>query len=149
MPESDARRLTISAESYLDVIHELSHFCTPVRSVDVANRLNVSKVSVNKALRGLKQAGYVDQQPYGGIVLTRAGIDRAHAVAWRHAVISRFLQETLGLPDDAAEADACRIEHVISDQAVRALETFMETMPAGRRAPTPLPPPESSPNGED
>ena len=122
---SEQNHLTTSAESYLDVIHELSHFCSPVRSVDVANKLNVSKVSVNKALHVLKEAGYVEQQPYGGILLTPAGIERAHLVTWRHAVVERFLHETLGLPADIADADACRIEHVISDETVRRLESFI------------------------
>lgn len=123
MPEQN--HLTTSAESYLDVIHELSHFCSPVRSVDVANKLNVSKVSVNKALHVLKEAGYVEQQPYGGISLTPAGIERAHVVVWRHEVVGRFLRETLGLPAEIADADACRIEHVISDETVRRLEAFI------------------------
>lgn len=122
---SEQNHLTTSAESYLDVIHELSHFCSPVRSVDVANKLNVSKVSVNKALHVLKEAGYVEQQPYGGISLTPTGIERAHLVTWRHAVVGRFLHETLGLPADIADADACRIEHVISDETVRRLESFI------------------------
>lgn len=122
---SEQNHLTTSAESYLDVIHELSHFCSPVRSVDVANKLNVSKVSVNKALHVLKEAGYVEQQPYGGILLTPAGIEHAHLVTWRHAVVGRFLHETLGLPADIADADACRIEHVISDETVRRLESFI------------------------
>ena len=122
---SEQNHLTTSAESYLDVIHELSHFCSPVRSVDVANKLNVSKVSVNKALHVLKEAGYVEQQPYGGILLTPAGIEHAHLVTWRLAVVGRFLHETLGLPADIADADACRIEHVISDETVRRLESFI------------------------
>lgn len=123
MPEQNP--LTTSAESYLDVIHELSHFYSPVRSVDVASKLNVSKVSVNKALHVLKEAGYVEQQPYGGISLTPAGIERAHIVTWRHSVVGRFLRETLGLPAEIADADACRIEHVISDQTVQRLESFI------------------------
>ena len=122
---AEHNNLTISAETYLDVIHELSHFYSPVRSVDVANKLNVSKVSVNKALRVFKEAGYVEQQPYGGISLTPAGIERAHIVTWRHGVVRRFLRETLNLPEDIAEADACRIEHVISDETVQQLESFI------------------------
>lgn len=125
----DQQNLTISAESYLDAIHELSHQCSPVRSVDVAARLNVSKVSVNKALRVLKKAGYVVQPPYGGIALTPEGIERAHQVTWRHQVVRRFLRETLGLPTLVADADACRIEHVISDETVRRLEAFIHNRP--------------------
>ncbi len=116
--------LTISAESYLDVIHDLSHK-GPVRSVDVAERLNVTKVSVNKALRVLKQAGYVVQQPYQCIELTEAGVRHAHRVAWRHEVTRSFLRDVLGVPPEIADADACRIEHVISDETVSRLEAFI------------------------
>lgn len=121
------QELTISAESYLDIIHELSHVCSPVRSVDVAQHLGVSKVSVNKALRVLKEAGYVDQPPYQGIVLTPLGVERAHQITWRHQVIETFFRDTLKLPDTLASQDACRIEHVISDETVRHLEAFNES----------------------
>lgn len=116
--------LTISAESYLDVIHDLSHK-GPVRSVDVAERLNVTKVSVNKALRVLKQAGYVVQQPYQCIELTEAGVRHAHRIAWRHEVTRSFLRDVLGVSPEVADADACRIEHVISDETVSRLEAFI------------------------
>lgn len=117
--------LTISAEGYLDVIHDLSHL-GPVRSVDVAERLGVSKVSVNKALRVLKERGYVRQQPYQCIELTDAGVEMAHRIAWRHEVLLAFMRDVLGVPPDAAEADACRIEHVISDETVSRLQVFVQ-----------------------
>ena len=117
--------LTISAESYLDVIHDLSHK-GPVRSVDVAERLGVTKVSVNKALRVLKQAGYVVQQPYQCIELTEAGVRHAHLITWRHEVTRCFLSDVLGVSPEIADADACRIEHVISDETVSRLEAFIQ-----------------------
>ena len=113
--------LTISAEGYLDVIHDLSHL-GPVRSVDVAERLGVSKVSVNKALRVLKERGYVRQC----IELTDAGVEMAHRIAWRHEVLLAFMRDVLGVPPQAAEADACRIEHVISDETVSRLQVFVQ-----------------------
>lgn len=113
--------LTISAEGYLDVIHDLSHL-GPVRSVDVAERLGVSKVSVNKALRVLKERGYVRQQPYQCIELTDAGVEMAHRIAWRHEVLLAFMRDVLGVPPQAAEADACRIEHVISAETFDKLK---------------------------
>ena len=118
--------LTPSAESYLDVIHELSHLDAVVRSVEVAERLNVSKVSVNKALRVLKQAGLVEQQPYQSIRLTEAGIALAHRVTWRHGVWRAFFAQMLGMNDAEADAEACRVEHVVSDEAVQRLEALLQ-----------------------
>lgn len=131
MPEQEP--LTISAESYLDVIHDLSHK-GPVRSVDVAERLGVSKVSVNKALRVLKQAGYVVQQPYQCIELTEAGTRHAHRITWRHEVTRSFLCDVLGVSAQVADADACRIEHVISDETVARLEAFVQSEMEKRQA---------------
>lgn len=117
--------LTISAESYLDVIHDLSHR-GPVRSVDVAERLGVSKVSVNKALRVLKQAGYVVQQPYQCIELTEAGVQHAHRITWRHEVTRTFLCDVLGVSEEIADADACRIEHVISEETFQRIRAHIQ-----------------------
>lgn len=120
--------LTTSIEAYLDVIHELSHLEKEVRSVDVAEKLGVSRVSVNKALQVLKQAGLVDQQPYQSIRLTEKGIEHAHRVTWRHQVLRRFFEGPLRMTPVDADSDACRIEHVISDQAIERLEEFLKTI---------------------
>lgn len=121
--------LTSSIEAYLDTIHELSHQEKEVRSVDVADKLGVSRVSVNKALQVLKQAGLVEQQPYQCIHLTRKGINHAHRVTRRHDVVRAFFEDALGMDPVAADADACRIEHVISDDAIQRLETFLAELP--------------------
>ncbi|MDR3051246.1 MAG: metal-dependent transcriptional regulator [Oscillospiraceae bacterium] len=117
--------LTPSGESYLDVIHELSHRDEMVRSVDVAERLGVSKVSVNKALSVLKQAGLVEQQPYQSIRLTEAGVAMAHRVTWRHQVWYAFFAKALGIPETEADAQACLTEHVVGDETVRRLEAYL------------------------
>lgn len=120
--------LTISIESYLDVIHELSHIHEDVRSVDVAQKLGVSRVSVNKALHVLKEAGLVEQQPYQSIRITPLGIEHAHRVTRRHEVLRTFFEQSLGMSPAEAESDACRIEHVISDEAIKRLDEFVKTL---------------------
>ena len=121
--------LTSSIEAYLDTIHELSHRDgRQVRSVDVADELGVSRVSVNKALQVLKQAGLVEQQPYQSIRLTQKGIDHAHRVTRRHQVVRAFFETGLGMDPTAADADACRIEHVISEEAIDRLESFLSKL---------------------
>lgn len=117
--------LSSSAESYLDVIHELSHRDEIVRSVDVAEKLGVSKVSVNKALRVLKLAGLVTQEPYRGIRLTDEGIAAAHRVTWRHEVWRSFFISALGMDKADADTEACRLEHVASNDVVARLERFV------------------------
>lgn len=118
--------LTPSSESYLDAIHELSHHDEVVRSVDVAEKLGVSKVSVNKALRVLKEADLVMQEPYRGIRLTPEGEKLAHRVTWRHEVWRTFFSNTLGMDAAVADAEACLMEHVASDEVVRLLEAYLK-----------------------
>ncbi len=129
LPASLDDPLSASAESYLDVIHELSHRDEIVRSVDVAEKLAVSKVSVNKALHVLKAAGLVTQEPYRGIRLTEEGIAAAHRVTWRHEVWRSFFQHQLGLGEAEADAEACRLEHVASNEVVRRLERYLSEKP--------------------
>ena len=125
LPPMSDDPLTPSAESYLDTIHELSHYDETVRSVDVAEQLGVSKVSVNKALHVLKEAGLVTQEPYRGIRLTDEGVALAHRVTWRHGVWRDFFAQALGLSDEDADAEACRLEHVVGDEVVQRLEDYL------------------------
>lgn len=119
-------KLYESGENYLETIlllHEKSGY---VRAVDVANELNFSKPSISRALGILKSAGLVRIEPSGNIILTDEGKRRAEAVYERHQVISSFLKSTLGLSQDTAAADACRIEHIISDEAFDRIRLYVE-----------------------
>lgn len=108
-------KLTQANEDYLEAIVVLAgDACEPVRSVDLAAHLGVSKPSVNKALALLKQQGCITQEPYRGIVLTPEGAAYGAAVLQRHRMLTRFFAEVLGVEAQVAEEEACRIEHVIS-----------------------------------
>ncbi len=113
-----------SGENYLETILLLSKRLPCVRAVDVASELGYSKPSVSRAMGILADSGLViyDRR---GIRLTEAGLLAASAVYERHKVIARFLQVALGLPDDTAEADACRIEHIISDEAFARMREYI------------------------
>lgn len=115
------KRLTIgeSSEDYLETILMLEKK-GKVRSVDIARQLEVSKPSVNKAMNVLKDKGYIQQETYGDVHLTVQGRELAEAVYERHRTISAFFHEILGVSLDNSEADACKVEHVISD------ETFLK-----------------------
>jgi DtxR family transcriptional regulator, Mn-dependent transcriptional regulator len=110
------KKLTPSSEDYLETILELCEKNDAVRSVDIAGHLHVSKASVTKAMGILRDAGLVEQAHYGLIRLTAQGRRQADEILLRHGMLKRFLIEILAIDDSIAEQDACRMEHVISDQ---------------------------------
>ncbi|MGI6151761.1 MAG: metal-dependent transcriptional regulator [Christensenellales bacterium] len=122
----DSVKISTSSENYLEVIYNLSKDTGSVRSVDVANSLGVSKASVNKAVSILREAGMVEQELYGAITLTPLGESRAREVFRRHCTIKRFLIRILGVSEEVAEKDACRMEHVISAETMRLLTDYLE-----------------------
>lgn len=111
-------KMSMSNEDYLEAVVELSGLeHAPVRSVDLAETLSVSKASVNKAVAVLKREGYVDQQPYGDIVLTEAGIAYGTSVLDRHKLLLAFLTQVVGIDEGVADEEACKMEHAISDES--------------------------------
>jgi len=117
-----------ASENYLEAILKLEEMSGPVRSIDVANLLGVSRPSVNKAVSVLKKAGMVEQQPYGRISLTPLGREQARAVDFRHQTLKRFLTKILGVEESVAEEDACRMEHVISPETMNRLTDYIQTI---------------------
>jgi len=107
--------LTESGENYLEAIHNLEqHPGDPVRSVDVAATMSVSRASVSKAVHQLREAGLVDFDPYGLVGLTDAGRKIAGEILERHEMLRRFLTQVLEVEASVADAEACRMEHAIS-----------------------------------
>ena len=120
--------ISTSSENYLEAIYRLSKAGAPVRSVDVSTMLGVSKASVNKAVSVLREAGMVDQELYGSILLTPSGKERAKEVFHRHCMLKTFLTEILGVRTEIAEEDACRMEHVISDETMVRLTGYLQKL---------------------
>ncbi|MEG1641713.1 MAG: metal-dependent transcriptional regulator [Synergistaceae bacterium] len=114
-----------SGENYLETILILSQKKDAVRSIDVANELSFSKPSVSRAVKILVKKNMIDVAPSGEISLTRGGFEKATAIYERHRVLSGFFTKVLGVDDDVASADACRIEHVISQESFDKLKDFM------------------------
>ncbi|MBR3464607.1 MAG: metal-dependent transcriptional regulator [Clostridiales bacterium] len=110
------RSMQESGEMYLESILVLSQKNAPVRSMDVAKYLGVSKPSVSRAMAILKNGNYVRIDEQGYITLAEAGRKIAEKIYERHVVLSEFLVG-LGVNRQTAEEDACRIEHIISDEA--------------------------------
>ena len=116
-----------SGEMYLEAIHVLSQKSGQVRSVDVGEYLGYSKPSVSRAVGRLKSDGYLVMDKDGFLTLTEAGLQIAHKIYERHTLISQFL-ERLGVSPQVAAADACKIEHAISDESFEAIKAHMQTL---------------------
>ena len=126
----EGHSLTRAGEDYLESIYRLSLESAEgdksVRSVDVAEQLEVSKASVNKALSQLKEMGMVVQSRYGRVVLTEEG--EAYAkVVWRSPrALRTFLEHDLGVKPEVADEEACLMEHVLSADTMQRLIGYLE-----------------------
>ena len=114
-----------SGEDYLETILRLSNRQGKVKSIDIANEMEYSKPSVSRAMKILQEKGYVfmDERKY--VHLTMEGKERAERIYQRHPLIKGALEELLGVSPRVAEKDACRIEHVLSEETVSRLEVLM------------------------
>ncbi|MBO6107979.1 MAG: metal-dependent transcriptional regulator [Eubacterium sp.] len=115
-----------SAEDYLETILLLSKKLPVVRSVDIANELEFKKSSVSVAMKKLRESGKITVTDSGYIYLTDEGKELAERVYERHTVFTEFLT-SLGVAPDVAENDACRIEHIISEESFQAFKRHIET----------------------
>ena len=113
-----------SAEMYLETIYELSQKQSAVRSIDVAESMGYSKPSVSRAVGLLKQGGYLVMDKDGFLTLTESGIQIAQKIFERHTVLSTMLM-ALGVGRETALEDACKIEHVISDETFLAIKNHL------------------------
>ena len=115
-----------SAEMDLETIYVLTQSKTNVRSIDIAEHMSYSKPSVSRAVGLLKKGGYIAVDSDGFITLTAEGLAVANKIFERHTVISQLLIR-LGVSEKTAAEDACKIEHVISDEAFNAVKKYLDT----------------------
>ena len=114
-----------SGEMYLETVYILSQKSQNVRAIDIGEYMGYSKPSVSRALSILKKGEYITVDPNGSITLTETGLKVASTMYERHTVLSEMLMR-LGVDEKTAVADACRIEHVISDQSFKAIQDHMK-----------------------
>ena len=114
-----------SGEMYLESIYILSKEKSPVRAIDVGERLGYSKPSVSRAMGILRRDGYITVESDGGIALTELGKSVAETMFHRHTILTEFLVG-LGVDEQTAADDACKIEHVISARSFDAIRAHTE-----------------------
>lgn len=112
-----------SAENYLETIYRLAKELPVVRSVDIANELGYKKSSVSIAMKNLREKNHITVTDAGFIYLTDSGKEIAEMIYERHEVLSSWLVR-LGVPEDIASEDACKLEHVLSAESYNALKEF-------------------------
>ncbi len=112
-----------SAENYLETILVLEKTRGTVRSIDIAKAMGFSKPSISVAMKKLKQAGYIDVDTSGSILLTQSGREQASYVLERHTVLVKAFT-SMGISETTAEEDACRVEHVISTETFNKIKEF-------------------------
>ncbi|MGV3615623.1 MAG: manganese-binding transcriptional regulator MntR [Fimbriimonas sp.] len=115
------------AEDYVELIDALIREKGEARSVDLAERLGISHVSVSRTVQRLKREGFVTMEPYRSIFLTESGTALAREARERHALVLQFLV-ALGVPDDVADTDAEGIEHHVSEQTLDAMRRFLANL---------------------
>ena len=120
-------RLQESGEMYLETILVLSKKLENVRAIDVSEELGYSKPSVSRGMKILRENSYITINKNGYISLTKSGQEVAEKIYERHQVLSEILIR-IGVDDDIATEDACRIEHVISDASFEAIKKHIKEM---------------------
>ena len=114
-----------SAENYLETILTLSQTRPVVRSVDIANELNFKKSSVSVAMKNLRESNHIRMDENGFIHLTESGLAIASMVLERHQILTSWLA-SLGVPEEIASEDACKLEHVLSKESFAAIKQHAE-----------------------
>ncbi len=113
-----------SKEMYLETILRLSQCEDKVRSIDVANQLNFTRASVSVAVKHLKDEGFIEILPDNSLHLTTKGYNIANSVFEKHKYLTQLLV-SFGISKEVAENDACRIEHIISDETFTKIKEYV------------------------
>ena len=118
--------LTSGLEDYLEVISNYLKMYKKVRAIDIAKELKVSRASVSEALKRLAEKGFINYGRYGAIEITKTGQTAAAAVIEKHTLLQKFFKDILGLEEQEAAENACKIEHVISEKVLERLNQFVK-----------------------
>lgn len=118
-------KLSSNMEDYLEAVSLCANSEGIARVSDIRDMLGVKTPSVTGAMKILAEEGYVLHQPYGGIELTAKGRRAAEDVKKRHAILSRFLVQVIGVSPKIADMDACKMEHAVSRETLEKLHDYL------------------------
>ena len=119
--------MTESLEDYLEMVSFLADE-GEVRVTDLASRLDVSKPSVLNALKALETDGLIEHKRYGAVSLTKKGILKAAEIRDRHHFLTAFLKNIVGVDEETAEKDACKIEHHLSEVTLKKMKAIVDSI---------------------
>jgi len=114
-----------SAEDYLEMMLMLRESKGEIRSIDIAKELGVTKPSVSVAVKKLREDGYISMEKNGEIHLTKSGEKIAKDIYDKHVTLCSFLH-SLGVKQDIAHKDACKIEHDLSPESIKAIKQYVK-----------------------
>ncbi len=118
-------RFNTTVQEYVEVIRDLTHESPVARVKEIADRRGVTRSSVSTALISLRQFGLVEHEHYGYVALTERGKELGALLQRRHAVILCFLHDILGVEKQAADSEACRLEHSMTRESLDALIVYV------------------------
>ena len=116
-----------SAEDYLESILVLQQRRGQVRSIDIVNELGYSKPSISIAMKKLRETGYISMDPDGIITLNESGMEIASRVYGRHKTLAKLFV-LMGVTPEVASEDACKVEHDLSEETFRCIQSYLEKM---------------------
>ena len=119
-------KLTASLEDYLEAIYNLEINNQVVKPVDISKTFNISRASVTEALKKLAQKGYVVYDKNDPLSLTELGFQTAKSIITKHQILQDFFEKNLGLSKEEASFNACKIEHVITENAFQKISQFVK-----------------------
>lgn len=118
------KTLSSGLEDYIEAIYVAQMENTPLKGADLARKLGISRASVSEALGKLSEKGLVQYESYGNVYLTEEGKKQAGIVYNKHNIIERFLVNVLGVTQPEAGENACKIEHIISQELLNKIHDF-------------------------
>lgn len=114
-----------NVEEYLECIWELTQDGTPARTTDIAKRMKFSPASVTEMMQKLDANGYIVYEKYKGATLTEEGMRIGATIKRRHRLLERFLVDVLGIDKEKSHEEACRLEHMLSEESERRISEIM------------------------
>ncbi|MDD1772376.1 MAG: metal-dependent transcriptional regulator [Methanomassiliicoccales archaeon] len=112
-------------EEYLECIWELTQDNAPARTTDIAKHMNVAPASVTEMLQKLHASGFITYEKYKGALLTEDGMEIGAHIKRKHRLLERFLFDVLGLEKSKVHEEACRLEHMLSDESEKRISEMM------------------------